>query len=74
MKMFDLTILVSFLFPLLACGNGDYEQWDGSNAPSNGNNNNQEQVTPSENRWAEFADSCTFALVENYLDKETGTF
>lgn len=74
MKMFDLTILVSFLFPLIACGNGDYEQWDGSNVPGNGNNNNQEQVTPSENRWAEFADSCTFALVENYLDKETGTF
>lgn len=74
MKMLHLTILVSFLFPLIACGNGDYEQWNGSGVPGNGNGNNQEQVTPSANRWAEFADSCTFVLVENYLDKNTGTF
>ena len=56
MKMFDLTILVSFLFPLLACGNGDYEKWNSSNVLGNGNNNNQEQVTQSENRWEEFED------------------
>lgn len=69
--MAALAISVSFT---IACDNS-IEEYDGSGNNSTDGGNSGTQVTPPpRTEWAALADSCTYVLISNFMDKQKGTF
>lgn len=70
-KMISFSAAVIAVFALLSCGN-DSEEWEDNN---NGNGNIvKPNPSTSADGWASLADSTTYVLVYNFMDKSRGTF
>lgn len=71
-----LTILIASF--AISCTDNSLEQWKGEDNPGGGNEPEERRedtpVLSESQRWAALADSCTHVLVDNFLDKKTGTF
>jgi predicted alpha-1,6-mannanase (GH76 family) len=81
MKIFRILMSVVVAgFVGVSCTNNAFEEIpSGTNHGGNGGTNNNggtpDPGQPSgKSAWAELADSCTFVLVDNFLNKKTGTF
>jgi predicted alpha-1,6-mannanase (GH76 family) len=86
MKRF-LMILAAVMFVAVGCDNSK-EQYDpdknkpevdnngdnGGNGGNNGDNGGDGGTEENAAPWAALADSCTTVLIENFLNKDTGTF
>ena len=75
--MKKILIFFTALFAI-SCTDNSIEQWKGGNNPGGGNVQEERgEDTPElseSQKWAALADSCTFVLVDNFLNKKTGTF
>ena len=81
MKIFrTLMAVVVAGFVGVSCTNNAFEEIpSGSNQGGNGGTDNNggtpDPEQPSgKSAWAELADSCTFVLVDNFMNRKTGTF
>jgi len=58
------------MLALTSCDSG-VEKWEGNNS---GGSSGTKPVVVTGKEWAALADSCTYVLVESFMDKTTGTF
>jgi len=63
-------LILSSALAFVACSN-DVEEWNGGNG---GSTTPTKPVVVTGSEWAALADSCTYVLVESFMDKTTGTF
>jgi predicted alpha-1,6-mannanase (GH76 family) len=81
MKIFrTLMAVVVAGFVGVSCTNNAFEEIPSGNnqgSTSNGTNNGttpDPEKPDGKSAWAELADSCTFVLVDNFMNRKTGTF